>query len=201
MVELAPSAPGHRPPAVHPEGEPLVELHGLKAGYERTAALSGVDFTLRRGEFAGVVGPSGSGKTTLLRAIAGQTRRFAGTVETHPRAGERALRLGYVPQVDAINWNFPLTVGQAVLLGRWREMGWRPWPRRHDRELLGHILDRLRHRAPGETGRSGRSQGGSSSARSWRERSSAIRTCSCWMNPRAGSTSRRGTRSCTCWAS
>ncbi|MDE2669241.1 MAG: metal ABC transporter ATP-binding protein [Chloroflexota bacterium] len=142
MVELAPSAPGHRPPP-HPDGEPLVELRDLSTGYERTPVLRNVDFTLRRGEFAGVVGPSGSGKTTLLRAIAGQTRRFAGAIEAKPRAGERALRLGYVPQVEAINWNFPLTVGQAVLLGRWREMGWRPWPRRHDRELLANILDRL----------------------------------------------------------
>ncbi len=142
MVELAPSAPGHRPPP-HPDGEPLVQLRSLSTGYERTPVLRDVDFTLRRGEFAGVVGPSGSGKTTLLRAIAGQTRRFAGSVETHPRPGERALRLGYVPQVEAINWNFPLTVGQAVLLGRWREMGWRPWPRRHDRELLANILERL----------------------------------------------------------
>ena len=142
MVELAPSAPGHRPPP-HPDGEPLVELRDLSTGYERTPVLRNVDFTLRRGEFAGVVGPSGSGKTTLLRAIAGQTRRFAGAIETHPRMGERELRLGYVPQVEAINWNFPLTVGQAVLLGRWREMGWRPWPRRHDRELLANILERL----------------------------------------------------------
>ena len=143
MVEMAPSAPGHRPPPADSAVEPLVELRGLTAGYERTAVLHDVDFTLRRGEFAGIVGPSGSGKSTLLRIIAGQARRFSGTIETHPRAGERALRLGYVPQVDAINWDFPLTVGQVVLLGRWREMGWRPWPRRHDRELLEHILERL----------------------------------------------------------
>ena len=143
MVEMAPSAPGHRPPPADPTGEPLVELRRLTAGYERTTVLHDVDFTLRRGEFAGVVGPSGSGKTTLLRTIAGQARHFAGTIETHPREGERALRLGYVPQVDAINWNFPLTVGQVVLLGRWRQMGWRPWPRKHDRERLAHILERL----------------------------------------------------------
>ena len=123
--------------------EALVELRGFAAGYERTPVLRGVDFTLRRGEFAGVVGPSGSGKTTLLRAIAGQTRRFGGTMRTRPREGERELRLGYVPQVEAINWNFPLTVAQVVLLGRWREMGWRPWPRRRDRDLLTHILERL----------------------------------------------------------
>ena len=59
MVEMAPSAPGHRPPPADPTGEPLVELRGLTAGYERTTVLHDVDFTLRRGEFAGVVGRFG----------------------------------------------------------------------------------------------------------------------------------------------
>ncbi len=199
MVELAPSAPGHRPLPVRHDGRPLVELRGLTAGYESTPVLRDVDFALWRGEFAAIVGPSGSGKTTLLRAVTGQTRRFAGTVETSPRAGERALRLGYVPQVEEINWSFPLTVGQAVLMGRWREMGWRPWPRRRDRELLAGVLDRLGigHLA---AARSTPSPGASSSAPSSPAPSSATRTCSCWTNPPAASTSRRGTRSCTCWA-
>ena len=143
MPESTPRESGHGPPPPPPAGERLVALRGLTAGYERTVALRGVDFALRRGEFAGVVGPSGSGKTTLLRAITGQVRRFAGTLETYPRPGEHALRLGYVPQVDTIDWNFPLTVEQTVLLGRGREMGWRPWPRRRDRELAAHILERL----------------------------------------------------------
>ena len=59
------------------------------------------------------------------------------------RPAEDTLRLGYVPQVDTVDWNFPITVEQAVLLGRWREMGWRPWPRRRDRELVAHLLERL----------------------------------------------------------
>ncbi len=143
MVELAPSSPGHRPPPVSPEQAPLVLMRSLTTGYDRSAILHSVDFTIRRGEFAGIVGPSGSGKTTLLRAIAGQTRCFSGGIDTYPRTGERSLRLGYVPQVETINWNFPLTVGQAVLLGRWRKMGWRPWPRPQDRELLAQILERL----------------------------------------------------------
>ena len=133
----------HRHPPPPPAGAPLVELRGLTAGYERAPVLRGVTLTLRRGEFAGVVGPSGSGKTTLLRALTGQARRFAGSVTAHPRAGERALRLGYVPQVETIDWNFPLTVEQAVLLGRWRESGWRPWPRREDRERAARLLERL----------------------------------------------------------
>lgn len=139
----APPPEEHRHPPPPPAGAPLVELRGLTAGYERARVLRDVTLTLRRGEFAGVVGPSGSGKTTLLRAVTGQARRFAGSVATHPRAGERALRIGYVPQVETIDWNFPLTVEQAVLLGRWRESGWRPWARREDRERAARLLERL----------------------------------------------------------
>ncbi len=115
----------------------------MSAGFERTAVIRDVDLTLQRGELVGIVGPSGAGKTTLLRVIAGQLGALAGSMETHPRAGERRLRLGYVPQVGTINWNFPLTVGQVAMLGRWRETGWRPWPRARDRELLAHVLERL----------------------------------------------------------
>ncbi len=139
----APPPEEHRHPPPPPAGAPLVELRALTAGYERAPVLRDVTLTLRRGEFAGVVGPSGSGKTTLLRALTGQARRFAGTLTPHPRAGERALRLGYVPQVETIDWNFPLTVEQAVLLGRWRESGWRPWPRRGDRARAARLLERL----------------------------------------------------------
>jgi zinc/manganese transport system ATP-binding protein/zinc transport system ATP-binding protein len=91
----------------------------------------------------GIVGPSGSGKTTLLRTILEQVDRYAGEVVRHPRAGLDRVRIGYVPQVETVDWNFPITVEQVVLLGRWRESGWRPWPRRQDRRLVEQVLDRL----------------------------------------------------------
>lgn len=140
----APARPvEHSFPARRDDGPPLLGLNGASAGYDGLAVLHGVDLLLRRGEFVGIVGPSGSGKTTLLRTLLGQTQRLAGSVDEHPRDGRRGLQIGYVPQVESVDWNFPITLEQVVLLGRWRESGWRPWSSRRDRKLAHQVLERL----------------------------------------------------------
>ena len=133
----------HGPPPVAQVGAPLVTLRRLTIGYEGVAALEEISLELHRGEFLGVVGPSGSGKTTLLRAIMGQADRFSGEIIRYPRADGTTVRFGYVPQVNASDWNFPITVEQVVLLGRWRESGRFPWPRPNDRILVRQVLERL----------------------------------------------------------
>ena len=142
--EAAPARPvEHSFPAQRQDGAPLLSLENVSAGYDGLAALHGVDLLLRRGEFVGIVGPSGSGKTTLLRTLLGQTQRLTGAIGEHPREGRRRLQIGYVPQVESVDWNFPITVEQVVLLGRWRESGWRPWSSRRDRTLARQVLERL----------------------------------------------------------
>ncbi len=133
----------HGPPPAAQAGAPLVTLRGLTVGYEGVAALEAISLVLHRGEFLGVVGPSGSGKTTLLRAIMGQADRLNGELIRHPRSDGATLRFGYVPQVSTSDWNFPITVEQVVLLGRWRESGRLPWPRPNDRVLVRQVLERL----------------------------------------------------------
>jgi zinc/manganese transport system ATP-binding protein len=133
----------HGPPPDRARAEALVSVNALSIGYEGTLVLRDATFRVSRGEFIGVVGPSGSGKTSLLRAILGQIDRFAGDVTLHRAADDRAPRIGYVPQVETVDWNFPITVEQVVLQGRWREMGWRPWARVHDKKLVAQVLDRL----------------------------------------------------------
>ena len=132
----------HSFPRPRRDGPPLIAFDGVSAGYDGAAVVRRIDLDLRRGEFVGIVGPSGCGKTTLLRTLLGQTQRLAGDVREH--GGESGpLRVGYVPQVESIDWNFPITVEQVVLLGRWRESGWRPWSSRRDRALARQALDRL----------------------------------------------------------
>lgn len=117
--------------------EVLVRLEGMSFRYGREPVLTDVDLTVPGGGFFGVVGPSGSGKTTLLRAMMGKLEPTAGSVYRRP-----GLRVAYVPQVETVNWDFPVTVGECVLMARVR--GRRlPWASRAERSEVGAVLERL----------------------------------------------------------
>ena len=117
--------------------EPLVRLDGVTCAYGTESVLVDVDLTVSAGQFSGVVGPSGSGKTTLLRAAMGAMRPVAGTVWRRP-----GLTTAYVPQVETVDWSFPVTVAECVLMGR--TTGRRlPWASRAERAEVGEVLGRL----------------------------------------------------------
>ncbi len=123
-------------------GEPLATLSGLAVGYDGEVALRDLNLTVGRGEMIGIVGPSGCGKTTLLRALLGDMERYAGTFAFGDnQAGE--VRVGYVPQVETVDWNFPITVEQVVLLGRWRTRRWLPWVSRRDHARAHEVMEQL----------------------------------------------------------
>lgn len=115
----------------------LIRLEGVTAGYEATPAIANIDLALPEGDFVGIVGPSGSGKTTLLRLLAGALKPMRGTVTRHPKA-----TIGYVPQVETVNWFFPVTVREAVLMAR-VEGKRSPWTTRAERAEADAVLDRL----------------------------------------------------------
>jgi ABC-type Mn2+/Zn2+ transport system ATPase subunit len=116
----------------------LVVLDEVGCDLGHGPVLEHVSLRVGRGSFTGVVGPSGSGKTTLLRALLGSVAPTSGTVSRRPD-----LRLGYVPQVEAIDWNFPVTVAEVVLMAR-PARRLRPWPSPPERRQVTEVLDRLR---------------------------------------------------------
>lgn len=121
----------------------LVELNDLACGYEGRPVLERISLRLAPGQFAGIVGPSGSGKTTVLRAILGMAELYHGAVR-FPAAGPRErIRIGYVPQLETIDWSFPVTVEQVVLMGLAAESGPFPWSRQADRRRMSTLLERL----------------------------------------------------------
>ena len=94
-----------------PSRSPLVELDGVAHSYGGPLVLDHVHLTVERGAFTGIIGPSGSGKTTILRVLLGKVEPSAGTVR---RAS--GVRVSYVPQIETVDWNFPITVGEVVLM-------------------------------------------------------------------------------------
>ena len=117
---------------------PLVTFDRATLGYGRRAVLSDLTFDIPPGDFLGLVGPNGAGKTTVLRALLGTLEPLSGTVTRAP-----GLRFGYVPQRDQVDYNFPLTVMDVVLMGRYDRIGlWRR-PGKEDRQLAMEALEHV----------------------------------------------------------
>jgi len=125
--------------------KPIVELENVTFGYGAMPILEHVSMHLHPGQFAALVGPSGAGKTTLLKLVLGILTPNRGQIRIDGKArnGYTSAAISYVPQLESVDWNFPVTVEQVVLMGLTRSSGIWPWPSRDDAERLAAILDQL----------------------------------------------------------
>jgi len=116
-------------------------VRDLWAGYDGTPALEAVSFELPAGSLAGLAGPNGSGKSTLLKAILGLVRPWRGQIEVFGSEldGQRT-RLGYAPQAELVDWEFPATVRDVVMMGRYGRIGLLRSPKATDRDAVERAL-------------------------------------------------------------
>ncbi|MCF6388494.1 metal ABC transporter ATP-binding protein [Mycobacterium sp. MBM] len=123
-----------------------LDVDALTVHYGSVLALHDVTFTLQPGRVCGLVGMNGSGKSTLLKAIMGLVRPDAGTVRIHgarPVDARKAGLVGYMPQSEAIDWAFPLSVRDVVLTGRYGHLGPTRRARRADQHAVDEALERV----------------------------------------------------------
>ena len=125
-----------------------IEVNGVTYGYApHKPVLENVSVKIPKGGFVGLIGPSGSGKSTLLKIIVGLHRPWKGTIKFSGNKNTDSYvyskSIGYVPQVETIDWNFPATVKEVIGLGIWDRSGVAPWFSKDVDEMVGIILHDL----------------------------------------------------------
>jgi manganese/zinc/iron transport system ATP- binding protein len=122
----------------------VVEVHDVTVAYHKRPVLWDVDCSLPAGKLIGVVGPNGAGKSTLLKAILGLVPLASGRIEVFGREARAARGLvGYVPQRESVDWDFPIDALGVVEMGRYGRLGWLLRPGREDRDASMDALRRV----------------------------------------------------------
>jgi len=123
-----------------------IEVENLTVSYGPVPALLDVSFKIPPGKLVGVIGPNGSGKSTLIKSILGFLRPDFGTVKLFGQSAEKTRgRVAYVPQKGAVDWDFPVTVRQVAMMGRYGHVPWWKWGfRREDEQIVAESLERVR---------------------------------------------------------
>jgi manganese/zinc/iron transport system ATP- binding protein len=123
---------------------PALEVRRLTVSYSTKPVLWDVDAAFPAGALSAIVGPNGAGKSTLLRAALGLVPADAGQALIMGRPARQALdSVAYVPQREAVDWDFPITVREVVEMGRYRAAGWVRRLRRGDRSVVDAALARV----------------------------------------------------------
>lgn len=123
---------------------PALEIHDLTVSYDKKPVLWGIDLEVPRGSIAGIIGPNGAGKSTLIKSAMGLLPLSSGYVKLFDQDLEDVRqRVSYVPQRESVDWDFPASVMDVVLMGRYGSLGLFKRPRKADREAANHSLEQV----------------------------------------------------------
>ncbi|MEM7230752.1 MAG: metal ABC transporter ATP-binding protein [Planctomycetota bacterium] len=123
---------------------PPLEIHDLTVSYHRRPVLWNIDVSIPAGAMVGIIGPNGAGKSTLLKAAMGLVPLSSGWVRYFGRPlSETRESVGYVPQREEVDWDFPITVRELVLMGSYGRLGLFRRPKREDHERAAEALEKV----------------------------------------------------------
>lgn len=121
---------------------PVLEVHDLTVSYDKKPVLWGVDFSINQGSLVGIIGPNGAGKSTLIKSIMGLVENSSGYSRVFGRElGQMRNKISYVPQRGSVDWDFPATVFDVVLMGTYGKIGLFRKPRKADREVAQQAIN------------------------------------------------------------
>jgi manganese/iron transport system ATP-binding protein len=128
----------------HHRGAPTVSFQNVSVRYNGTPALEAISFQLQPGETVAVVGPNGAGKSTLFNVIVGKIKPQQGQVSIYGSGPRQHICIGYVPQRNAIDGRFPVTVRDVVMMGRVGKIGFFRWAGRSDHQAVEAAMEDVR---------------------------------------------------------
>ncbi|TVR30605.1 MAG: metal ABC transporter ATP-binding protein [Spirochaetaceae bacterium] len=121
-----------------------VRITDLTVAYEETPVLWDIDMEVPGGSIMGIVGPNGAGKSTLIKAIMGIVPAAGGEIRIFDRTfREQRRRVGYVPQRTSVDWDFPTTVLDVVLMGTYGSLGWFRRPGKQQLDAAWQAIERV----------------------------------------------------------
>jgi manganese/zinc/iron transport system ATP- binding protein len=139
---LAPTPTAHA--STEAPSVPALEVHDLTVSYQRKPVLWNVDLAVPTGKLVGILGPNGAGKSTLIKAVMGLIPLSSGWVQVFGKPVDAQRdKVAYVPQRESVDWTFPVTAMDVVLMGRYGSIPWFRRIGRRDRELARHALDKV----------------------------------------------------------
>lgn len=123
---------------------PVIKIKNLTVSYHRKPAIRSVNLELKERGIIGIIGPNGAGKSTLLKAILNLVPIEHGSVSVFGESIAKVRhRISYVPQKEVIDWDFPVTVSDVVMMGRYAHLGVIQRPRNRDREIVDSAIDKI----------------------------------------------------------
>lgn len=125
--------------------ELALSVSGLTVSYHQQPVLRDVTVAIPAGDLVAIIGPNGAGKSTFLKAILGLVPIDSGTIQVFGQPIDRDRhRVAYVPQTESVDWDFPVTAGEIVMMGRYPKLGILRRPGPEDRGIVGECLETVR---------------------------------------------------------